>query len=139
MEFLYGHAMVYLCPMGLRQEKFARLMQKDMGELLNQHRIDWLAGEFVTISQVRVSPDLGHVKFYLSMFNSTKRGAVLENLELNAREIRMELSRRLKNQMRKMPEIAFYEDDTLDYVDKMEKIFEGLKENKPHQNPDSGE
>jgi ribosome-binding factor A len=120
----------YFATMSLRQEKFAKLVQRDMGEILMMHRLDWLAGEFVTISTVQVSPDLGHIKFYLSLFNAKQRETVMENLELNAREIRMELSRRLKNQMRKMPELTFYEDDTLDYVNKMDKIFAELNKDK---------
>ena len=95
--------------------------------MFQQRRHDWLSGEFVTISGVRVSPDLGYVKVYLSMFTAKARRQVMEDLELNAREIRMELARRIKNQVRKIPEITFFEDDTLDYVTKMEKIFDDLK------------
>jgi ribosome-binding factor A len=113
--------------MGLRQEKFAKQIQRDLGEMFQQRRHDWLSGEFVTISGVRVSPDLGDVKVYLSMFTAKARRQVMEDLELNAREIRMELARRIKNQVRKIPEITFFEDDTLDYVTKMEKIFDDLK------------
>jgi ribosome-binding factor A len=61
------------------------------------------------------------------MFTAKARRQVMEDLELNAREIRMELARRIKNQVRKIPEITFFEDDTLDYVTKMEKIFDDLK------------
>lgn len=112
--------------MGLRQEKFARLIQKDLGEIFQQHRHEWLAGEFVTISAVNVSPDLGYVKVYLSLFNSKNRQTVMENVDLYNREIRKELAARLRNQVRKIPEIAFFEDDTLDYVDKMDKLFKDL-------------
>jgi ribosome-binding factor A len=112
--------------MGLRQEKFAKLIQRDMGELFQSHRHEWLAGEFVTISGVQVSPDLGYVKIYLSLFNSKHRQQVMENMELYNRDIRRELAARLKNQVRKIPEIMFFEDDTLDYVDKMDQIFKNL-------------
>jgi ribosome-binding factor A len=117
--------------MGLRQEKFAKQVQRDLGEMFQQHRHDWLVGEFVTISGVKVSPDLGLVKVYLSLYNSSKRQQVMENVELFGREIRMELARRLKNQVKKIPEIAFYEDDSLDYVNKMDRIFDELNKNKP--------
>jgi ribosome-binding factor A len=116
--------------MGLRQEKFAKQVQRDMGEIFQQHRQEWLSGEFVTVSGVKVSPDLGLAKIYLSLYNTSKRQQVMENVELFGREIRMELARRLKNQVRKVPEIAFYEDDSLDYVSKMDKIFEELNKNK---------
>lgn len=113
--------------MGLRQEKFARQIQKDLGEIFQQHRQEWLAGEFVTISSVTISPDLGYAKIYLSLFNSKNRNLVMENMGKFSREIRRELAHRLKNQVRKIPEIAFFEDDTLDYVDRMDKLFRDLK------------
>lgn len=123
--------------MGLRQEKFARQVQRDLGEIFNQHRHEWLAGEFVTISTVQASPDLGHVKVYLSMFNAGHRDAVMQNIELFAKEIRMELARRLKNQVKKIPELAFYEDDTLDYMNKMDKLFSEIhKTSSPDENKD---
>lgn len=121
---------VFCNQMGLRQEKFARLVQKDLGEIFQQHRHEWLAGEFVSISSVKVSPDLGYLKIYLSMLNTAKRAVVMENVELYAREIRKALAIRLKNQVRKIPELTFFEDDTLDYVSKMDKIFEELNKNK---------
>lgn len=115
--------------MGMRQEKFAKQVQRDLGEMFQQHRHDWLAGEFVTISGVKMSPDLGYAKVYLSLFNANQRQKVMENVEIYAREIRMELARRLKNQVRKVPEIIFYEDETLDYINKMDKIFEDIHKN----------
>ena len=117
--------------MGLRQERFAKQIQKDLGEIFQQHRHEWLAGEFVTISGVKISPDLGHAKIYLSLFNSKQRQKVMESVEIHNREIRMALAARLKNQVRKVPEIVFYEDETLDYLNKMDRIFEEIhkKEN----------
>jgi ribosome-binding factor A len=125
---------VFCSIMGLRQEKFARQIQRDLGEIFQHHRQEWLANEFVTISGVKVTPDLGLAKVYLSILNIPKRKQVMENLTLYGREIRMELARKLKNQVRKIPEITFYEDDSLDYVSKMDKIFEEL--NKGKINPD---
>ncbi len=132
MQFgtFYLSAVSYNClilhVMGMRQEKFAKLIQRDMGELFQSHRHEWLAGEFVTISSVHVSPDLGYVKIYLSLFNSKKRQLVMENMELFKREIRKELAARLRNQVRKIPEITFFEDDTLDYVEKMDQLFKNI-------------
>lgn len=118
---------MFLCTMGLRQEKFAKQIQRDIGELFQQHRNEWLMGEFVTISSVSASPDLGYVKVYLSLFNSKNRKQVLDNLAFFNREIRRELAHRLKNQVRKIPEIVFFEDDTLDYVEKMEELFKKIQ------------
>ena len=112
--------------MGLRQEKFAKQVQRDLGDIFNQHRHEWLGGEFITISGVQASPDLGHVKIYISLYNAAQKSKVMQSLDLYAREIRMELARKLKNQVKKIPELAFYEDDTLDYLNKMDEIFTNL-------------
>lgn len=132
--YFYAHLKVNVRnsqPMGLRQEKFGRQMQRDLGEILLAHKNDWLDGCFVTLSQVKVSPDLGHIKAYISLFNPSDKDKVMELLTLYAKEIRMELAKRIKNEIKKVPEIAFYEDDTLDYVNKMDQIFQNLK--KPDQ------
>lgn len=115
--------------MGMRQEKFARQIQKDLGELLSAHRHEWLTGAFVTISKVVVSPDLGYLKVYLSLYNNQNRAAILEHLngEIN-KEIRHKLAQKIRNSVRTVPEIRFYEDDTLDYVEKMEELFRKIKE-----------
>lgn len=120
--------------MGLRQEKFGRQMQRDLGEILLAHKNDWLEGHFVTLSQVRVSADLGHIKAYVSMFNAKDRNHVMSLLELHLKDIRMELAKRVRNEIKKVPEVAFFEDDTLDYVNKMDKLFESLKNTPPENN-----
>ncbi|MBS3912963.1 MAG: 30S ribosome-binding factor RbfA [Bacteroidetes bacterium] len=112
--------------MGIRQEKFAKQIQRDLGDLFQQNRQKWLGGEFVTISGVKATPDLGLAKIYISVINVTGRKTVMENLELFGKEIRMELAKKLRHEVRKVPELAFYEDDSLDYVSKMDKIFEEL-------------
>jgi ribosome-binding factor A len=91
------------------------------------HHKEWLGGQFVTISALQISPDLSLAKVYLSLFNTKQRKTVLENIELHQREIRMELARRLKNQVKKVPELRFYEDESQDYANKMDQIFEELK------------
>jgi ribosome-binding factor A len=112
--------------MGLRQEKFARQLQKDLGDVFLQHK-DWVAGEFVTISSVTVSPDLSSAKIYLSLFNTPKKATVLEAIELNAREIRMEIAKKVKNQVKKVPELRFYEDESQEYAAKIDKLLESIK------------
>jgi ribosome-binding factor A len=114
--------------MGLRQDKFAKQIQRDLAELMTLHRNEWLGGTFVTMSNVLVSPDLSYVKVYLSLFNIQNRKDVLNHLNTVVdREIRHEIARRIKNNVKKIPEIRFYEDDTLDYVAKMDELFEKIK------------
>ena len=116
--------------MGLRQEKFGKQVQRDLSELFNIKKNDWLGGAFVTISNVLVSPDLGHVKVYLSLYNNPNRSAIMSKLELCNKDIRHSLAQRLRNNLKKMPEIHFYEDDTLDYVAKMEDLLKSLNASK---------
>jgi ribosome-binding factor A len=111
---------------GLRQEKLARQIQRDLVEIFMLHK-EWVGGQFVTISGVQISPDLSLAKIYLSLFNAQQRKTVLENIETYHREIRMDLARRVKNQVKKVPELRFYEDESQDYATRMEKIFETLK------------
>jgi ribosome-binding factor A len=114
--------------MGLRQDKFAKQIQRDLAELMTLHRNEWLGGTFVTMSNVLVSPDLSYVKVYLSLFNIQNRKDVLNHLNTVVdREIRHEIARRIKNNVKKIPEIRFYEDDTLDYVAKMDELFDKIK------------
>ena len=114
--------------MGLRQDKFAKQIQRDLAELMTLHRNEWLGGAFVTMSNVLVSPDLSYVKVYISLFNIQNRKDVLNHLNTVVdKEIRHEIARRIKNNVKKIPEIRFYEDDTLDYVTKMDELFEKIK------------
>lgn len=114
--------------MGLRQDKFAKQIQRDLAELMTIHRNEWLGGTFVTMSNVLVSPDLSYVKVYLSLFNIQNRKDVLNHLNTVVdKEIRHEIARKIKNNVKKIPEIRFYEDDTLDYVAKMDELFDKIK------------
>ena len=112
--------------MGLRQEKVARQIQKDLGELMQQHRGEWMAGAFVTIAKVTITPDLGYVNVYLSLYNNSNRVAVLDHINDQNKEIRKALAQRVRHNFRKIPEIRFYEDDTLDYVEKMDELFKKI-------------
>ena len=114
--------------MGLRQDKFAKQIQRDLADLMTIHRNEWLGGTFVTMSNVLVSPDLSYVKVYLSLFNIQNRKDVLNHLNTVVdKEIRHEIARKIKNNVKKIPEIRFYEDDTLDYVAKMDELFDKIK------------
>jgi ribosome-binding factor A len=112
--------------MGLRQEKVARQIQKDLGELMQQHRSEWLSGAFVTIAKVTITPDLGYVNVYLSLYNNANRKAVLDHINAQNKDIRKALASRVRHDFRKVPEIRFYEDDTLDYVEKMDELFKKI-------------
>lgn len=120
--------------MGLRQEKIARLLQKDLGEIFQQKANDFFGGAFITVSNVIMTPDLGVAKVYLSFLNTKDKEALIDEVNFKTKELRQLLAARIKNQVRKIPELSFYIDDTLDYVWKMEKVFEQINKDKKDNN-----
>ncbi len=123
--------------MGIRQEKVARQIQKDLAELMQQHRSEWMAGAFVTISNVTITPDLGYVNIYLSLYNNANRAAVLDHINGQNKEIRKALAKRVRHSFRTIPELRFYEDNTMDYVEKMDDLFKKIhsEEQKSNETP----
>ena len=115
-----------------RQAKYARMIQKDMADIFLREGVRLFGNMFISVSQVRVSPDLGYVKVYLTLMNDKEPEKTIALIRLHNKELRTMLASRIRNQVRKIPEIEFFYDDTLDYVEKMEKIFEEL-----HKQPKS--
>lgn len=106
-----------------RQNKVARLIQKEMAEMFQVYAKDYLSGTLISVTSVRVSPDFSLAKVYISVFPTGKANQVLENLNRNNKEIRYQLGQRIKNQLRKVPEIAIFIDDSLDYIDNIDKLL----------------
>lgn len=105
-----------------RQNKISRLLQKELSEIfLAQTRKTH--GTIVSVSIVRISPDLSIAKVYLSVFPSEKAQATIESVNASAREIRYELAQKVRFQLRKIPELRFYLDDSLDYIDKIDNLL----------------
>ena len=103
-----------------RQSKISRLLQKDLSDIfLNETRKTH--GVLISVSVVRVSPDLSVAKVYLSIFPSEKAQEILDSIRLNARNIRYELAQRIRFQLRKTPELSFFLDDSLDYIEMLLK------------------
>ena len=107
-----------------RQSKIARLIQKELSEILLRLQKE-TRGVMVSVSAVRVSPDLGIAKAYLSVFPSEKAEAVMEVLQENNRALRGELGNKVGKQLRIIPELHFHLDET---IDKMARIDELLKQ-----------
>lgn len=114
-----------------RQEKYARQLQKDLGEIFQQNARNLFGGAFITVSGVKVSPDLGYVRVYLSFFQTNDKDALLESIQIHGKDIRYQLAQRIKNQVRKVPELDFFLDDSLDYALHMEEVFKKINEDKP--------
>jgi len=119
--------------MSVRQEKFAGLIQEHLADIFMRHK-EYVSGVFVTISRVQVSPDLGYAKIYLSMFKAPDKNLLLETLKLHAREIRKQLASKIKNQVRVIPELEFFVDDSLDYVFHMEEVFKEINKQDEQRN-----
>lgn len=111
-----------------RQEKFARLLQKDLGELFQQNARALFQSAFITVSGVKVSPDLGYAKVYLSFFQTNDKEALLELVRFYGKDLRKQLAHRIKNQVRKIPELEFFLDDSIDKAMYMEEVFKKIKD-----------
>lgn len=105
-----------------RQAKIARLIQKELSEIFRQQTAK-THGTLVSVSTVRVSPDLSIARAYLSVFPSTKAQEMIESINHSAKTIRYELAQKVRYQLRKTPELAFYLDDSLDYIEKIDSLL----------------
>lgn len=116
-----------------RQAKIARLIQKELSEIFRR-QTSALGGVIVSVSQVRVSPDLSIAKAYLSIFPSDKSSEILQNINKQAKTVRYELAQNVKEVLRKCPELQFYLDDSLDYIENIDRLLgphkEGAEEEK---------
>ncbi len=109
-----------------RQNKFAKLIQKELTEIFLRDGRNYYGNAFVTITSLKVTPDLGEAKIYLSIYGNPNPQAKVDEVNHHAKEIRRDLGNSIRNQIRRIPELKFFLDDTLEYVEKMEKIFKDL-------------
>lgn len=103
-------------------------MQRELGVIFQSKMHDWFEGAFITVTDVSSSPDLSYVKAYLSIYNTKNKQAILDLIQLYNKHIRKELASKIKNSVRIIPELSFFEDNSLEDALKFEKIFEKLKE-----------
>lgn len=107
----------------LRQQKVAALIQKDVSEIFIKEVAELVSGALVTVTKVRVSPDLSVAKVYLSVFPFDKHELIVKNIKAAATQIRFLLGKRVKNQLRIVPELAFFNDDSMEYVERIEELI----------------
>jgi len=110
-------------PASTRQLKVAREIQKDLAEIIRAKGMGAFGGALVTVSEVRVSPDLSLAKVFVSIFPSEKQGPVMQLLEEEKRTLRGELGRVVAKQFRIVPELSFLLDTTLDYAEHIEELL----------------
>ncbi len=109
-----------------RQQKFAGVIQKDLAEIFQREGANLLPNVMVTITKVRVTSDLAIARVYLSFFNSTNNALALNTIKAHAGEIRYKLGSRIKDQARIVPQLGFFVDDTSEYVERLDKIFDKI-------------
>jgi len=106
-----------------RQLKIARLIQKELAEFFRGNTALSGHGNMISVTQVRMSPDLSQAKSYISVFPSSKAEEIVKVLEEQSRMIRFELGKKIGKQVRHIPELRFYVDDSLDYVDRIGELL----------------
>ena len=112
---------------GKRQKMVAGLLNKELSDIFQRLGLSMMDGGMVSISSVKITPDLYEARIYLSFFKVADSFDALKKIEERSWEIKKELTSRVRHQLRSMPKLTFFIDDTLDYVDKMDKIFKEIK------------
>lgn len=105
-----------------RQQKIARLLQKELSEIFRVQTAK-MGGVLVSVSAVRMSPDLSIARAYLSIFPSERANEIIESINHSARSVRYELAQRVRYQLRKTPELTFFIDDSLDYIEHIDSLL----------------
>jgi len=107
-----------------RQQKFSRLIQKEIAYVFQREFTHLLPNKLLSVNTVRMSPDLGLAKVYVSAIGGGKE--IVNILQVESRNIRYSLAKRIRNQVRVIPELAFFYDDTIEYSDRIDQILSGL-------------
>lgn len=105
-----------------RQAKISRLLQKELSELFRLQTAK-THGMLVSVSAVRISPDLSVARAYLSIFPSERSAEIIKSINASAKTIRYELAQRVRYQLRKTPELTFFVDDSLDYAENIDRLL----------------
>ena len=119
---------------GKRQKQVAGLLYEEFNEIFQRLGLTMLEGGMVSISSVKITPDLLEARIYLSFFQLRDPNDGLKKIEEKAWEIKKELTARVKHQLRRIPELKFYIDDTLDHVFKMEELFKKINAERDEKN-----
>lgn len=107
-----------------RQLKVSRLLQKDLGEIFQKESRNLSQGAMITVTKVHVTPDLAMAKVYLSLFGTDDKSNLIKHIQKHGKEIRYNLGKRIAKQIRVVPDLMFYLDDSLDYIDNIERLLD---------------
>ncbi|HPH22595.1 MAG TPA: 30S ribosome-binding factor RbfA [Chitinophagaceae bacterium] len=115
---------------GKRQKQVAAVLQDELNEIFRHLNLTMIDGGMVSISSVKVTPDLLEARIYISFFQVPNIEAAMKKIDAKSWEIKKELSDKIKHHVRRIPVLNFFLDDTLDYVFKMEQVFKKIEEEK---------
>lgn len=115
---------------GKRQKQVAGLLNQELSDIFQRLGLNMMEGGMVSIASVKITPDLFDARIYLSFFKVADPQTALKKIEDRSWEIKRELTERVRHQLRSMPKLTFYIDDTLEYVDKIEKLFKDINKEK---------
>ena len=119
---------------GKRQKQVASEISKELNDIFLKMGLNMQDGGMVSISSVKITPDLYEARVYISLFKVKNPEAALEKFKERSSEIRGELGKRMRHQLRSIPQLTFYIDDTLDYVFKIEELLDNIKKENPGEN-----
>lgn len=106
-----------------RQSKIERLLQKDLGDIFQKGTNTLFMGKMITVTKVRISPDLSSARAYLSLFPVQDKKEFIDYINSVEGQIRFDLAKRVRHQLRKIPELSFFVDDSLDYIEKLDNLL----------------
>lgn len=122
---------------GKRQKQVSALLLEELNRIFQKLGLNMVQGGMVSISSVRITPDLYEARVYLSFYQVKDAADALKMIVDRAWEIKRDLVSSIRNQLRSMPQLTFYIDDSLDYVDKMDALFREIHENKTNEGAQS--
>lgn len=117
-----------------RQKQVARLIQEEMAFIFQKEGLNRVDGGMLSIAQVQVTPDLLEARIFLSFFQVKEPDVLLEKIKEKTPELRRQIGNKLRHHLRRIPELQFFRDDTLDHVFKMEALFKKINEEKSGNN-----
>jgi ribosome-binding factor A len=116
---------------GKRQKQVGALLLKELSDIFQRLGLSIVEGALISISEVKVTPDLLEARIYLSIFQGKDTAALMKKIEDRSWEIKKELATRVKHQLRRIPELQYFLDETLDHASKMEELFRKINAENP--------
>jgi ribosome-binding factor A len=116
---------------GKRQKQVSALLMQELSDIFQRLGLSMIDGGLISITDVKVTPDLLEARVYLSLFQVKDPAAIMKKIEERSWEIKRDLAERVKRQLRRIPLLQYFHDDTLDHADRMDALFRKLKEEKP--------